>query len=59
MAIGNTKSKINTQADAQYGIELTEVDFKEFDRRKAPRLSNYDTFLKSLEPASFDIEFIV
>lgn len=45
--------------NAEYGVELTVVDFKEFDRRKSPRMSNYATFLKSLEPVSIEIEFIV
>jgi len=45
--------------DAEYGIELKEVDFKEFERRKAPRMSSYALFVKSLESSSVEIEFIV
>ena len=45
--------------DAEYGIELKEVDFKEFERRKVPRMSSYALFVKSLEPSSVEIEFIV
>lgn len=32
-----------------YGIEIKEVDFKEFDRRKAPRQNNYEAFIAALE----------
>jgi hypothetical protein len=40
-----------------YGIELKEVDFTEFERRKAPRMNNYVSFVKSLETVSTEIEF--
>ena len=50
----------NVLADStQYGIELKEVDFKEFDRRKTPRISSYSLFLKSLETPVVEMEFIV
>jgi hypothetical protein len=45
--------------NAEFGVELKEVDFKEFDRRKAPRMDNYESFVKSLESSSVEIEFIV
>jgi len=59
--MANVASKSNKQSivDTEYGVELKEVDFKEFDRRKAPRLSNYDAFVKSLESTTIEIEFIV
>jgi hypothetical protein len=54
-----TEIGANEVADAIDGIELKEVDFKEFDRRKAPRMSNYESFVKSLESSFVEIEFIV
>lgn len=42
-----------------FGIEVKEVDFSEFDRRKAPRISNYKLFLESLETSSVAVEFVV
>jgi hypothetical protein len=42
-----------------YGIELKEVDFKEFDRRKAPRMDNYESFVQSLDSTFVEIEFIM
>ncbi len=32
-----------------HGIELKEVDFKEFDRRKAPRHTSYESFVKYID----------
>lgn len=54
-----SQNKAGSQTDLEHGIELKEVDFKEFDRRKAPRISSYDLFLKSLESSSIEMEFIV
>lgn len=42
-----------------YGIEVKEVDFTEFDRRKAPRISSYQSFVDSLEPTPIAIEFVI
>ena len=44
---------------AEYGMELKVVDFKEFDRRKTPRMDTYASFLKSLESSYVEIEFIL
>jgi len=53
-------SETNQQAEAEnYGIEVKEVDFSEFDRRKAPRISSYQSFIESLEPTTVAIEFVV
>lgn len=35
-----------------YGVELEEVDFKEFDRRKALRLNTYASFIKYIDSVS-------
>lgn len=45
-----------------YGVELQEVDFKEFDRRKAPRLDTYASFVKyidaiSIEPMLIEVKY--
>lgn len=56
-AISNNSD--NNANAAQFGVEVTEVDFSEFDRRKAPRLSSYDLFVKSLETTTVEIEFII
>jgi len=32
-----------------YGIEIKEVDFKEFDRRKTPRHNSYESFVKYVD----------
>jgi len=38
--------------DTEHGIELKEVDFKEFERRSVPRMSNYDAFVQYVESVS-------
>lgn len=38
--------------NAELGIEVTEVDFKEFERRKVPRMNSYASFLKYVESVS-------
>lgn len=38
--------------NAEHGIELKEVDFKEFERRSVPRMSNYDAFLQYVDSVS-------
>lgn len=45
-----------------YGVELEEVDFKEFDRRKALRLNTYASFVKyidsvSIEPMLIEVKY--
>lgn len=59
MVASITKDKVLTAANAEYGIELKEVDFKEFDRRRSPRITSYASFLESLESSTYEIEFIV
>ena len=39
-----------------FGIELKEVDFTEFERRKAPRKNNYLSFVATLESPAKEIE---
>lgn len=46
--------QVNT---TDYGIELEEVDFKEFDRRKTPRLNNYPSFVQYVD--SFEVKPVV
>lgn len=54
------KSETNQQDMSEnFGVEVTEVDFSEFDRRKAPRISSYQSLLDSLEPTNIAIEFIL
>jgi hypothetical protein len=53
----NEVQVIDLTDTAHYGIELKEVDFTEFERRKAPRTNNYVSFVKSLESVSTEIEF--
>lgn len=59
MATSINEDKAIAASNAEYGIELKEVDFKEFDRRKSPRSISYASFIKSLESSTFEIEFIV
>jgi hypothetical protein len=52
------EDKTNEGIDsAAFGIELKEVGFDQFERRKAPRTNNYVSFVKSLESASVEVEF--
>jgi hypothetical protein len=52
------EDKTNEGIDsAPFGIELKEVGFDQFERRKAPRTNNYVSFVKSLESASVEVEF--
>jgi len=54
------ESKTNQQDKSEnFGIEVTEVDFSEFDRRKAPRISSYQSLLDTLELTNIAIEFII
>jgi len=39
---------------SHYGIELKEVDFKEFDRRKTPRINNYASFVSYMDNQQVD-----
>jgi len=55
----NDKEAQQALASENFGIEVTEVDFAEFDRRKAPRISNYQAFVDDLEPAPIAIEFVL
>jgi hypothetical protein len=41
---------------AHFGIELKEVDFTEFERRKAPRKNNYLSFIATLESPVVEVE---
>ncbi len=58
-AISNKDDHNASASAAQYGVEVPEVDFSEFDRRKMPRLSTYDLYVKSLDTAAIEIEFII
>jgi hypothetical protein len=52
------EDKTNETVDSAYfGIELKEVGFEQFERRKAPRTNNYVSFVKSLESAPMEVEF--
>ena len=42
----------------RFGVELKEVDFGEFERRKAPRKNKYDVFMQSSESIPMEVEFI-
>lgn len=60
--MGNILKKVEANqhiTSEDFGIEVKEVDFSEFDRRKTPRISNYTSFVKSLETSPIAIEFIV
>ena len=59
MATTDSDSKLEVLDGTEHGIEVKEVDFKEFDRRKSPRFNSYDLFVKSLESTFIEIEFVV
>lgn len=46
LATTERETFLNTK---NYGIELQEVDFKEFDRRKTPRIGTYASFVKYID----------
>lgn len=62
MAHVATGKPLEADASANYGVELKEVDFKEFDRRKAPRLNTYASFVKyidsvAIEPLLIEVKY--
>lgn len=52
MADQATAAEVVELSNADLGIEVTEVDFKEFERRKVPRMNSYASFLKYVESVS-------
>ncbi|MFW5432180.1 MAG: hypothetical protein ACKE5M_02780 [Methylophilaceae bacterium] len=38
----------------QYGIEIKEVSFEMFERRKAPRTTDYKSFVKSMASSTIE-----
>lgn len=52
MADQATAQEVVELLNAEHGIEVTEVDFKEFERRKVPRMNSYASFLKYVESVS-------
>jgi hypothetical protein len=55
--LNDTQTKEQPYAE-HFGIELKEVGFDQFDRRKAPRKNNYDSLMQSLESTPMEVEFI-